>query len=116
MMITNDTQEKVEGALNSLNNMSQAEMPPFFYTRLVAKMERQPAPTWWQMLLLTLTKPAFAVVTLSLFAVLNITAITAMLKDNKQSNNTYESSTIQGFAQEYNLSVSTVYNDKRDSK
>jgi len=115
-MITNTTQEKVEAALNSLNNMSQAEMPPFFYTKLVAKMDRQPAPTWWQMLLLTLTKPAFAVVTLSLFVVLNVAAISAMLQDNKQGSNTSESSTIQGFAQEYNLSVSTVYNDKRDSK
>lgn len=115
-MITNNIQEKVEAALNSINNISQAEMPPFFYTRLVAKMERQPAPTWWQMLLLTLTKPAFAVVTLSLFVVLNVAAISAMLQDNKQGINTSESSTIQGFAQEYNLSVSTVYNDKRDSK
>ncbi|MDI9364211.1 MAG: hypothetical protein QM541_04610 [Flavobacterium sp.] len=115
-MITNTTQEKVEAALNSINNISQAEMPPFFYTRLVAKIEQQAAPNWWQLLLLNLTKPAFAVVTLLLFVVLNITAIAAMLKDNQQSNNTAESSTIQGFAQEYNLSVSTVYNDKRDSK
>lgn len=115
-MISNTTQEKVEAVLNSLNNMSQAEMPPFFYTRLVAKMERQQAPTWWQMLLLNLTKPAFAVVTLSLFVVLNITAITTVLKDNRQTNYTTESNTIQGFAQEYNLSVSTVYNDKSNSK
>jgi hypothetical protein len=115
-MITNNIPKKVEAALSSIDNISQAEMRPFFYTRLVAKMEQQQATAWWQMLLLTLTKPAFAVVTLSLFVVLNVAAISAMVKDNKQGSNTGESNTIQGFAQEYNLSVSTVYNDKRDSK
>lgn len=115
-MTPNHIQEKVEATLNSFDNISQAEMRPFFYTRLMAKMEQQKAPAWWQIWLMSLTKPAFAVVTLSLFAVLNITAITITLKDNQQSNNTSESTTIQGFAQEYNLSVSTVYNDKRDRK
>jgi hypothetical protein len=115
-MIINNTKEKVEAALSSIDHISPAKMPPFFYTRLVAKMEREPMPTWWQMLVRTFTKPAFAVVTLSLFVVLNIAAITTMLKDNKQMNNTAASSTVQGFAQEYNLSVSTIYNDKRDSK
>ncbi len=115
-MPPNHIQEKVEATLNSFDNISQAELRPFFYTRLVAKMEQQQAPTWWQLWLMSISKPAFAVVTLSLFAVLNITAITITLKDNQQSNNTSESATIQGFAQEYNLSVSNVYNDKRDRK
>jgi hypothetical protein len=115
-MTPNYTQEKVEATLSSIDNLSQAELRPFFYTRLMAKMVQQKTPDWWQIWLISLTKPAFAVVTLSLFAVLNITAITITLKDNQQSNNTSESTTIQGFAQEYNLSVSNVYNDKRDRK
>jgi hypothetical protein len=108
--------EQVDATLQSIDTMSRAEMPSFFYTRLQAKLDKQPAPTWWQLLFMSLTKPAFAVVTLSLFVVLNITAITITLKDKQQSTTTAESSTMQGFAQEYNLSVSTVYTDKTDRK
>lgn len=108
--------EQVDATLNSIDTISRAEMPPFFYTRLQAKLDKQPAPTWWQLLFASLTKPAFAVVTLSLFVVLNITAITITLKDKQQSSTLSESSTMQGFAQEYNLSISSIYNDKPDRK
>ncbi len=108
--------EQVDAALHSIDTLSRAEIPPFFYTRLQARLDKQHVPTWWQLLLMWLTKPAFAVVTLSLFVVLNITAITITLKDKQQSNTSTESTTMQGFAQEYNLSISTVYNDKTDKK
>jgi hypothetical protein len=108
--------EQVNATLDSIDTLSRAEIPPFFYTRLQARLDKQQVPTWWQLLFMSLTKPAFAVVTLSLFVVLNITAITITLKDKQQSNTTSESTTMQGFAQEYNLSVSTVYTDKTDRK
>ncbi len=107
---------QVSDTLQSIDTISQAEMPPFFYTRLLARLEKQQAPNWWQLLFISLTKPVFAVVTLLLFVVLNITAITITLKNKQHSSTTVESTTMQGFAQEYNLSVSTVYTDKTDKK
>ncbi len=108
--------DQVNATLHSIDTLSRAEIPPFFYTRLLARLVKQQAPTRWQIFLIWLTKPAFVVVTLSLFALLNITAITITLTDKQQRKTISENSTLQGFAQEYNLSIPTVYNDKTDRK
>lgn len=111
-MIPKDIQDKIEVALHSIDGIKRAEVPPFFYTRLQARLTNQHANTWWQQLFLISTKPTFCVITLSLFILLNITAITTIIKDKKQALTTPESTTIQSFAQEYNLSTTTVYTYK----
>jgi hypothetical protein len=111
-MATDNIYKQVQDTLNSIDGTTRAEVPPFFYTRLQAKLTNHQANTWWQILFTIVTKPTFAVATVSLFAMLNITAITVNIKDKQQSNITSESTTIQGFAQEYNLSTTTVYTDK----
>jgi hypothetical protein len=105
----NSTQQNIEDTLNSLNGISKAEMPPFFYTRLQARLEKQSqrSSSW-----LWVTKPALSVVTLSLLLVLNIAAISYYVKSKKA--NVQQASGTQDFAQEYDLSVSTVYNDKNN--
>ncbi len=111
-MDTDNLSNKIATTLHSIDTISRAEAPPFFYTRLLAKLNKQPNPTLWQQLLAIAAKPAFSAMALSLFLVLNITAITVVVNDKKQSAITATSPTLQGFAQEYNFSTSANYADK----
>ncbi len=109
-MTNKEKQQRVtEDILNSLDNMQKAEAPAFFYTRLQARMEREaePASPFWQWV----TKPVFAMATLSLLILLNVAAINSYRKTNMQEV-VMEANGIQGFAQEYQLTVSSVYMDK----
>ena len=101
--------EAIEKKLQSIDGISKAEMPPFFYTRLQAKLEKkQAAPNaFWQVF----GKPAVSLVTLTLLVVLNVAAIRYFIKLSKQTV-TEQRSGIQKFAQEYNLGASSVYADK----
>lgn len=103
------TQGEIEKIIESIDGISKAEMPPFFYTRLQAKLESTPSPTntFW----LLVTRPAVTLVTLSLLVILNVAAINYYIQSSKQAS-PEESPAIQRFAQEYDLGVSSVYNDK----
>ena len=103
---------QVEATLLSFDGMSRAQAPTFFYARLLAKLNKQISPAWWQQLFVVAAKPAFSVIVLLLFLVLNITTITIVLQDKKKVTSASASTTLQGFAQEYNFSISTVYTDK----
>ena len=101
--------DAIEKTLQSIDGISKAEMPPFFYTRLQARLEKKqvlPA-AFWQVF----GKPAVSLVTLTLLVVLNVAAIRYFTKLSKQTV-TEQRSGIQKFAQEYNLGASSVYADK----
>ena len=103
------THEEIEKTLQSIDSIGRADMPAFFYTRLQAKIDNTSSSNnFW----IVITKPSVSLVTLSLLVVLNIAAITYFIKTPKRSNQLHESSGIQTFAQEYDLTVSSVYNDK----
>jgi hypothetical protein len=65
-----DITQKVEAILNSLDGIERAAPQPFFYTRLMARMEQVNESPWnkWMQLL---SKPSVAVAILSLFVLLN---------------------------------------------
>ena len=104
------TREEIGKTLQSIDGISRADMPPFFYTRLQAQLDKRAAardPFW-----LVLTKPAVSLVTLSLLVILNIAAIRYYIRSSSNQTLSQPSSGIQQFAQEYDLDGSTVYNDK----
>ncbi len=102
------THEEIERTLQSIDGIGKADMPPFFYTRLQAKLDNASSSNnFW----MVITRPAVSLVTLSLLVVLNIAAITYFIKTPKKTIS-HEASGIQTFAQEYDLTVSSVYNDK----
>lgn len=103
------TQEEIEKIEHSMDGLSRAEISPFFYTRLQAKIDHAslPSGTIWSVIM----KPAVSLVTLSLLLILNIAAIRYYSKKPKQSVSE-TSSPIQKFAEEYDLSASSMYNDK----
>lgn len=105
----NFTQPDLNKIMESMNGISKAEMTPFFYTRLMANIEKRSTNThsFWRLL----TKPAVSFVTLSLLVILNVVAINYYLRSPKQVN-TVESSSIEKFAEEYDLNVNNIYNEK----
>jgi hypothetical protein len=109
MKTKKSTPLNIDNILNSMDGISRAELSPFFYTRVQANLDKrlEPAASFW----LLVTKPAVSLVTFSLLLLLNIAAINYFIKSGKQTA-TQESTGIQGFAQEYNLTTTSVYNDK----
>lgn len=105
----NFTQKELDTILNSLDGISRAEIPAFFYTRLQPRMKKRAAGDgrFWKML----TKPAVSLLTLSLLVVLNIAAIHFFTKSG-QTVSPGETSAIQNFANEYDLGITSVYTDK----
>ena len=103
------TQHNIDDILSSIDGISRAELSPFFYTRVQANLDKRlaPAGTLWSLV----TRPAVSLVTLSLLLVLNIVAINHFMKKDKQPAGG-ETAGIQGFAQEYDLTTTSVNNDK----
>ena len=104
------TLEEIESTLQSIDGISRADMPPFFYTRLQAKLEKRSAihtPFW-----MVLTRPVVSLVTLSLLVILNVAAISYYMRSSSQNVTEESVSGIQKFAQEYDLDASSVYTNK----
>lgn len=101
--------EELEQILNSLNGIRRAEMPPFFYTRLQAQLNKknEGAGYFWYLL----TRPAVSLGTLSLLLVLNVVAIHSYLH-TQPSAPVQETTGLQTFADEYGLGTNTIYNEK----
>ena len=66
-----DIHKRVEEALDSVLNISQATPQPFFYTRLMARIESEDSSTWEKMTRL-ISRPAVAFITISMVLMLNI--------------------------------------------
>jgi hypothetical protein len=103
------THEEIESTLKSLDGISRADMPPFFYTRLQAQLDKRIASpnNFWTII----TRPAVSLVTLSLLVVLNVAAISYYMRSSKK-NVSQTSTGIEAFAQEYDLATSSTYNSK----
>lgn len=113
----NYNDEQIENILGSLNGINRAEAPPFFYTRLQGRLQKEKHSSAIEQILGFITQPIFALTTLSLFVFLNIYAINTVVRQKKQSimGQTNTDASIQSFAQEYDLSVSTLYNDSKNN-
>ena len=81
-----DIGKKVEKTLESLDGMKRAEPQPFFYTRLIARLEREPKNIW-ELAGSILARPAVAIVGLCMILAFNIVIL--VQKEETTSNPTY---------------------------
>jgi hypothetical protein len=90
--------------LQSIEGIDRAEVSPFFYTRLMGRMQEpvSKGAVW-------IKKPVFAFTTLVLLLALNITAISQFLKKEQPAA---QQTGLQGFAAEYGLDGTSSYQDK----
>ena len=88
------TEDEIEKTLAALKGIQQAQVKPFFYTRLEAKMQQKYAP-----LPRFAMRPAFIWASLALIFVVNISVV---INYSEKSKNTEEQN-IETFASEYGL-------------
>ncbi len=91
--------KQIDEILNSLNGMSKAPAPDFFYTRLKARMENDLLPgrkTAKKRIL----QPAFAFA--ALFIILLVNAVVIIVGNGSKENGAIEPD-LQSFASEYRL-------------
>jgi hypothetical protein len=87
--------------LESVNGMQEVETDPFFYTRLSARMQKQQD---WVFPL----RPAWIITGLALLLVLNGFMALNRFKSSEQ-NTTTASSSLQSFANAYDLNIQSTY-------
>ena len=70
-----DIDKKVDDALNSIDAIERASVPPFFFTRLEARMQK--GKTFWEKTSVFLTNPVFAFGSICIILFFNIYVITS---------------------------------------
>ena len=100
-------EKREEAIFGSFDGIQPAEVPPYFYTRLLVRMQNElevRKPTF------ILLRPAFLTASLSVILAVNIAFLFQFNNQQRpsapQSNNT---ATIESFADAYNLNGSSVY-------
>ena len=89
--------------LDSLQQITEAETDPFFYTRLKARMEKSIPASDWSFPL----KPVWLVSMLILFLFVNTFFLVTEVKQNKETPG--KNTSLQNFASGYDLSVSSSF-------
>lgn len=90
-------ENQVERTLNSLDAVSRAEASPFFYTRLMARMESAPLSVWTRAVAF-LAQPAVSLSILFFFLLLNGYLVFSSLKESEEpSTQDYVSQQISYF-------------------
>tara|TARA_R110001592_G_scaffold33461_9_gene115864 strand:+ start:1937 stop:2269 length:333 start_codon:yes stop_codon:yes gene_type:complete len=100
----NNIENKINQALNSIEGIESAEVKPFFYTRLQAKMENEIAPSYGRFSILANLKLSLAM--LAVFFVFNLTSLVFLT--NSQDTSSTATSALDEFSEEY-FSSPNVY-------
>ena len=85
-----DIGKKAEKTLESLDGIKRAEPQPFFYTRLIARLERE-QKNIWELAGSYLARPAVAIVGLCLILAFNVVIL--VQKDSTTSTPSYVDAT-----------------------
>lgn len=92
--------EEIEKTLGLTNQIEQAKMPDFFYTRLKARMENEliakPKFNW-------ALKPSFVIPVLAFVMLINVVTIGQFMQKNDTTAS--NESPIESFQSEYNLNA-----------
>lgn len=101
-----DINKLIEETLESFDKIQRAEPPPFFETRLKARMEKELLGK--RMSNSFIAKPVWVLTVLATLFILNITVLnnTKYLVEELAETSV---TSVQGFAQEYNLDTNTGY-------
>lgn len=105
MVNKTDINNQTEKILESLDGIRRASPQPFFYTRLIGRMQMKTTSLWEKMASI-ISKPTIAIAMIALFLLINITVI-FHFSSNPASTGQNDSAVISD--NEYSLSVSSLY-------
>lgn len=106
-MKRSNIEAEIEATLTSLDKIQRVESPPFFYSRLQQKMAAD-KPSSLLISITIFSRPMVAVAALFIFIVLNSVAISNVWQQ-KHKSITSPAATLNSFAKDYDLGISTVY-------
>ena len=95
--------------LNSWDGLQKAEAPPYFYTRLIGRMQNSLVTDTKRTFLL---RPAFITTVLILALIINVISMWVFKNTNTQQATTKQintPATIESFAKAYDLTNTAVY-------
>jgi hypothetical protein len=106
---------KVEDTLNSLDGLQKASPGPFFYTRVLANLQKEQMSPW-EIIFSFLTKPAVAFASLSLIILLNAGALLYQKSDSSAIAITDQNEQVN--IDDYNTTVATnsYYNENIEAR
>lgn len=119
MDINNQEETYINQIIGSLDGIDRAEAPPYFYTRLLPRLNKEKDFSIFEKYLSIIMQPSFLIASLSIFILLNLFAISNMKKEINVASNTHYNqgdTTFQAFVQEYDLSVSTIYSESNNEE
>jgi hypothetical protein len=95
---------KIDAALNSVDNIERAAPSPFFYTKVMAKLRHAPTSLWerWSSFFL---RPSIAFAAICMVVVLNVFVIYANITGSFSLNDQSEIT----LADEYNVATTSLY-------
>ena len=100
-------ENREEAILNSIDDIQPAEIPPYFYTRLLARMQNELEEKKEPFFLL---RPAFLTASLSVILAINIIFLFQFKgQEASPSGRSNRPATIESFADAYNFNTSSVY-------
>ena len=99
-----DIEKKIADALNSIDEVEKASIPPYFFTRLEARMQK--GQTFWEKATIFLTKPVIAFGSICVILFLNIYVISSATGDGM---NMAQQSTEFASVDEYSQLSSNVF-------
>ena len=102
---SSDLNSKVEAALHSLEGIKRAEPGPFFFTRLMAKMNREDNAAWSHVVSF-ITRP---MVVLAGLAIVILCNVIAAYRDSRQMVPVQGESLEQAYADDYSVNTTSLY-------
>ncbi len=108
-----DKNKITEEILSSLDGLKKATAPDFFYSRLMARMEKELLPADRKPG--RVLRPVYALAALAVVLLLNAAVIFTKNSSGEALSSVNESETLQSIAAEYNLNdVSSIYDLNED--
>ena len=93
-----DIEKKVDEALHSIDAIERTSVPPFFFTRLEARMQK--GKTFWEKTSVFLTNPVFAFGSICIILFLNIYIIASSPSSGmNMAQQTNELATVDEYSQ-----------------
>ena len=104
----NELTKREAAIMASLDGLQPAEVPPYFYTRLLARMQNELVKKKEPLFLF---RPAFLTASLSLVLIVNIVFLVQSKVQHRSpsSQRSDSEATIESFADAYNLNTTAVY-------
>ena len=100
----NDIEKRIEDTLNSLDGVRRAEVNPFLFTRIQARLKESRSGI--ERIMQITGKPAFAFLILAIVLVTNIMVV---LKGSADASGVNQDQTQFALAEEYQLDVPSLY-------